>query len=106
MISGSILLKYYYLNQERHGKRQENSGTGLAGAGVAVMLIGLICGYYVKAEFIGIALAVVGVILLVSAVVLNRRYNRCPHCGMYLATNEKAYCQYCGKQVEGEDTVE
>ena len=78
----------------------------LGAAGVAVMLVGLICSYCVEAEFIGIVLAVVGVILLVSAVVLNRRYNRCPHCGMYLATNEKAYCQYCGKQVEGEDTVE
>ena len=87
-------------------KKARKLWNGLAGAGVAVMLVGLICSYCVEAEFIGIALAVVGVILLVSALVLNRRYNRCPHCGMYLATNEKAYCQYCGKQVEGEDTVE
>ena len=87
-------------------KKARKLWNGLAGVGVAVMLVGLICVYFIEAEFIGIALSVIGVALLISTVVLNRRYNRCPHCGMYLATNEKAYCQYCGKQVEDEDTFE
>jgi hypothetical protein len=78
---------------------------GLAIAGIAVLLVGLICGYCV-AEYVGIALCVIGDALLIFVLVLNRRYNRCPHCGMWLSTNEKAYCQYCGKQVEDEDTVE
>ncbi len=87
-------------------KKARKLWIGLARAGSAVMLIGIICVYFIEAETIGIALAVVSVILLISAVVLNRRYNKCPHCGMWLSTNEKAYCQYCGKQVEDEDTDE
>ena len=45
-------------------------------------------------------LIVVGAIVMVFCLILELRYNRCPHCKKRLGRNEGEVCQHCGGKIE------
>lgn len=42
----------------------------------------------------------IGVVVTVSGLILDFRYNRCPRCGKRLGRNEANFCQHCGGKID------
>ena len=53
------------------------------------------------AAYIYEPLIIIGAIVMFSGLIPHFRYNRCPHCVKQLGRNEAAYCQHCGKPIDG-----
>ncbi len=43
---------------------------------------------------------VLGVMVMFSCLIPHLMYNKCPHCGRQLGSNEGDFCQFCGKALE------
>ena len=46
-----------------------------------------------------IGLAVLGVVVLVAALILNLMWLRCPECGKWLGRDPGTFCKSCGTQI-------
>jgi len=44
--------------------------------------------------------AVIGIVVMLSCMIPEILYNRCPHCRKNLGRNEGDYCQFCGKAID------
>ena len=53
------------------------------------------------AAYIYEPLIVIGAIVMISGLIPEFKYNKCPHCGKRLGRNEAVYCQHCGKPIDG-----
>ena len=43
----------------------------------------------------------VGMVVMCACLVPHFLFNRCPHCGKHLGKNNGAFCQFCGKRIDG-----
>ena len=53
------------------------------------------------AAYIYEPLLIIGAIVMLSGLIPDFKYNRCPHCRKRLGRNEAKYCQHCGKPIDG-----
>lgn len=53
------------------------------------------------AAYIYEPLLIIGAIVMLSGLIPDFKYNRCPHCSKRLGRNEAKYCQHCGKPIDG-----
>ena len=62
-----------------------------------LMLIGFIVmlGGYIYAP-----LTYIGAIVMLSCLIPDYLYNRCPHCNKRLARNCGSFCQHCGQNID------
>ncbi len=44
--------------------------------------------------------AVIGIVVMLSCMIPEILYNKCPHCRKNLGRNEGDYCQFCGKPID------
>ncbi len=42
----------------------------------------------------------IGSVVMISGIIPDILYNKCPHCGKHLGRNEADYCQFCGKPID------
>lgn len=63
----------------------------LTGIGIAVLLMDTVIG--------SIGLAILGVVVLVTALILNLVWLRCPECGKWLDRDPGNFCKICGAQI-------
>lgn len=59
--------------------------------GFVVMLAGYLYG----------PLTVIGGCVMLSCLIPDYRYNRCPHCKKRLGRNSGPFCQHCGRNIDG-----
>lgn len=43
---------------------------------------------------------IIGTIIMLSCIIPDWLYNKCPHCGKHLGRNEGDFCQHCGKLLD------
>ena len=60
---------------------------------IAGLLLMLICGESIWVLLLGLAVAL-------GAVVLWKRWWRCPSCGRFLGRTKGQYCPHCGKEID------
>lgn len=47
-------------------------------------------------------LGYVGAAVMISGIIPDWLYNKCPHCGKHLGRNEGKFCQFCGGQIDNQ----
>lgn len=68
------------------------------------LLIGFIIG--VVGMFTDItALAVIGVIVMICAIIVHFVLYRCSHCGKFLDRSTGEFCPYCGEKVNDKNSI-
>lgn len=72
-------------------KKARKLRNGLIVAGAVIMLL----------AYVYEPLFFVGAIVMLSCLIPDFLYNKCPHCGKRLGRNEGTYCQFCGGQTDG-----
>lgn len=41
----------------------------------------------------------IGAVVMISGIIPDYLYNKCPHCGKHLGRSEGDYCQHCGGKI-------
>ena len=62
-----------------------------------LLIIGILT---VLAGEVWFPLAVIGFIVVLSGLVLDFLYNKCPHCGKHLGRNTGDFCHNCGGKID------
>ena len=60
----------------------------------ALMIIGFVI--MLMGYMFGVVMTVIGAFVMLSCVVPDVLYNKCPHCQRRLGRNAGAFCQHCG----------
>jgi len=60
-------------------------------AGFVIMLAGYL---------FGTICTILGAVVMISCLIPDFLYNKCPHCQKRLGRNEGKYCQHCGGKIE------
>lgn len=71
-------------------KKARNLRDTLLITGVVMMLGSCLCE----------PLFICGLIVLLSCMIPDFLFNKCPHCGRHLGKNAGNYCQHCGEKLE------
>lgn len=71
-------------------KRARKIRNALIIAGFVIMLL----------SYVYDPLIFVGAIVMLSCMIPDFLYNKCPHCGKRLGRTEGKYCQFCGGQID------
>ena len=45
-------------------------------------------------------LAIIGFVVVLSGLVLDFLYNKCPHCGKHMGRNRGDFCPNCGRKID------
>ena len=61
---------------------------------MAVGFVVIIAGYLYS------PLTFVGFIVMLSCLIPDYLYNRCPHCKKRLGRNSSSFCQHCGEKID------
>ncbi len=90
------------MKEKRLRRRWARVSIVLAISGTGCTLLGLLMGRAVYQWKWPGALAILGIVLLVAAVIVRYTFLRCPHCGKGVAfpiwhPGKCHYCVYCGK---------
>ena len=48
----------------------------------------------------GIAITIIGAVIMFSCLIPDFLYNKCPHCKKRLGRNEGTFCQHCGGRID------
>ena len=62
---------------------------------MAIGFVVMLSGY-----LFGMASTIIGAIIMLSCLIPDFLYNKCPHCQKRLGRNEGAFCQHCGGRID------
>ena len=64
----------------------------------ALMAIGFVV--MLSGYLFGMTSTIIGAIIMLSCLIPDFLYNKCPHCQKRLGRNEGAFCQHCGGRID------
>ena len=62
---------------------------------MAIGFVVMLSGY-----LFGMASTIIGAVIMLSCLIPDFLYNKCPHCQKRLGRNERAFCQHCGGRID------
>ena len=63
-----------------------------------LMVIGFVV--MLSGYLFGLVSTIIGALIMLSCLIPDVLYNKCPHCQKRLGRNEGAFCQHCGGRID------